>query len=224
MKGKILLKAKKIGGLENCLDETLTDDVSDEEETANDEAESPSADNPPADSLHDKEKVEILHFWRVCPRDMTNKVVFVFHGILSFFRSQSPNCPGRCPTWCFTARAYTSMASNTLVCTENVTRSPRSLSPRPRGSLRKQVRNRQLLKMVFKMSPLNKRTRSVVLTHRLFSGADFLQYNINQLSRIYPSGLRTDSSNYNPQDMWNVGCQIGKKEDALASAIRVPVP
>ena len=48
LKGKILLKAKKIGGLENCLDETLTDEVSDEEEMANDDAESLSAGDPPA--------------------------------------------------------------------------------------------------------------------------------------------------------------------------------
>lgn len=36
----------------------------------------------------------------------------------------------------------------------------------------------------------------------------FVQYNTRQLSRIYPGGLRFDSSNYNPEDAWNVGCQI----------------
>uniref|UniRef100_A0A3Q2W5U8 Phosphoinositide phospholipase C n=1 Tax=Haplochromis burtoni TaxID=8153 RepID=A0A3Q2W5U8_HAPBU len=40
------------------------------------------------------------------------------------------------------------------------------------------------------------------------AGTDFVQYNTRQLSRTYPGGLRTDSSNYNPQDMWSVGCQI----------------
>ncbi|XP_056145363.1 1-phosphatidylinositol 4,5-bisphosphate phosphodiesterase delta-4 [Lampris incognitus] len=40
------------------------------------------------------------------------------------------------------------------------------------------------------------------------AGTDFVRYNTRQLSRVYPSGLRTDSSNYNPQDLWNVGCQI----------------
>ncbi|XP_055521407.1 LOW QUALITY PROTEIN: 1-phosphatidylinositol 4,5-bisphosphate phosphodiesterase delta-4-like, partial [Leucoraja erinacea] len=39
-------------------------------------------------------------------------------------------------------------------------------------------------------------------------GGEFVQHNAWQLSRIYPSGLRTDSSNYHPQDMWNSGCQI----------------
>ncbi|KAI5107338.1 1-phosphatidylinositol 4,5-bisphosphate phosphodiesterase delta-4 isoform X1, partial [Silurus meridionalis] len=40
------------------------------------------------------------------------------------------------------------------------------------------------------------------------AGADFIQHNIRHLSRVYPSGLRTDSSNYCPHDMWNAGCQI----------------
>ena len=37
----------------------------------------------------------------------------------------------------------------------------------------------------------------------------FMVYNKRQLSRTYPSGRRVDSSNYNPVDMWNSGCQIG---------------
>uniref|UniRef100_A0AAY4D6I9 Phosphoinositide phospholipase C n=1 Tax=Denticeps clupeoides TaxID=299321 RepID=A0AAY4D6I9_9TELE len=40
------------------------------------------------------------------------------------------------------------------------------------------------------------------------TGAEFVCHNARQLTRIYPSGLRTDSSNFNPQDMWNAGCQI----------------
>ncbi|XP_054846850.1 1-phosphatidylinositol 4,5-bisphosphate phosphodiesterase delta-1 isoform X2 [Eublepharis macularius] len=40
------------------------------------------------------------------------------------------------------------------------------------------------------------------------SGTSFIHHNLKQLSRIYPAGWRTDSSNYNPIDMWNVGCQI----------------
>ena len=37
----------------------------------------------------------------------------------------------------------------------------------------------------------------------------FVHHNRRQLSRIYPAGYRIDSSNFNPQDMWNCGCQIG---------------
>uniref|UniRef100_A0A3Q4H6E8 Phosphoinositide phospholipase C n=1 Tax=Neolamprologus brichardi TaxID=32507 RepID=A0A3Q4H6E8_NEOBR len=40
------------------------------------------------------------------------------------------------------------------------------------------------------------------------SGAEFVHHNSRQLSRVYPSGFRTDSSNFNPQEMWNAGCQI----------------
>lgn len=37
----------------------------------------------------------------------------------------------------------------------------------------------------------------------------YIHHNMDKLSRIYPAGSRTDSSNYNPVPMWNVGCQIG---------------
>ncbi|CAN9508727.1 unnamed protein product [Ophioblennius macclurei] len=40
------------------------------------------------------------------------------------------------------------------------------------------------------------------------SGMHFVRHNSHQLSRIYPSGQRLQSSNYDPQDMWNAGCQI----------------
>ncbi|XP_054581786.1 1-phosphatidylinositol 4,5-bisphosphate phosphodiesterase beta-3 [Eptesicus fuscus] len=37
---------------------------------------------------------------------------------------------------------------------------------------------------------------------------EFVEYNKQQLSRIYPKGTRVDSSNYMPQLFWNVGCQL----------------
>ncbi|XP_058230768.1 1-phosphatidylinositol 4,5-bisphosphate phosphodiesterase delta-3-A [Hemibagrus wyckioides] len=40
------------------------------------------------------------------------------------------------------------------------------------------------------------------------SGNLFVRHNSRQLSRIYPSGQRLQSSNYDPQDMWNVGCHM----------------
>lgn len=36
----------------------------------------------------------------------------------------------------------------------------------------------------------------------------FIDINEHYISRIYPKGSRFDSSNYNPQPFWNVGCQI----------------
>uniref|UniRef100_A0A8C9YUK3 Phosphoinositide phospholipase C n=1 Tax=Sander lucioperca TaxID=283035 RepID=A0A8C9YUK3_SANLU len=40
------------------------------------------------------------------------------------------------------------------------------------------------------------------------SATAFIHHNMDKLSRIYPAGSRTDSSNYNPVPLWNVGCQI----------------
>ena len=37
---------------------------------------------------------------------------------------------------------------------------------------------------------------------------EFLEYNTRQLSRIYPKGIRFDSSNYDPVPSWNCGAQI----------------
>ncbi|PAV91380.1 hypothetical protein WR25_12629 isoform A [Diploscapter pachys] len=40
-----------------------------------------------------------------------------------------------------------------------------------------------------------------------------LQFNIRQLSRVYPNGSRFSSSNYNPNPMWSAGCHmVGKLE------------
>uniref|UniRef100_A0A8C8ZRY6 Phosphoinositide phospholipase C n=1 Tax=Prolemur simus TaxID=1328070 RepID=A0A8C8ZRY6_PROSS len=38
--------------------------------------------------------------------------------------------------------------------------------------------------------------------------AQYLSFNQHQLSRVYPSSYRVDSSNYNPQPFWNAGCQM----------------
>lgn len=40
-----------------------------------------------------------------------------------------------------------------------------------------------------------------------------MYHNSRQLTRVYPSGFRTDSSNFNPQEMWNAGCQIGESKN-----------
>ncbi|KAM8749255.1 1-phosphatidylinositol 4,5-bisphosphate phosphodiesterase delta-4 isoform 1-T1 [Acanthopagrus schlegelii] len=148
LKGKILLKAKKIGGLEVCPDGTLTDEVSDDEEMPNDEAESASAENPPAEcSNHDvkqKSKSKLS-------RELSDLVVYCksvhFHGF------EHARSHGKC----------------------------------------------------YEISSFSESKAKKLAKE---AGADFVQYNSRQLSRIYPSGLRTDSSNYNPQEMWSVGCQI----------------
>ncbi|XP_061912462.1 1-phosphatidylinositol 4,5-bisphosphate phosphodiesterase delta-3-A-like [Entelurus aequoreus] len=46
------------------------------------------------------------------------------------------------------------------------------------------------------------------LKHVSNSGMNFVRHNIRHLTRTYPSGQRLQSSNYNPQSMWNGGCQF----------------
>ncbi|VTJ71217.1 Hypothetical predicted protein [Marmota monax] len=40
------------------------------------------------------------------------------------------------------------------------------------------------------------------------AGNSFVRRNARQLTRVYPLGLRMNSANYNPQEMWNSGCQL----------------
>lgn len=42
------------------------------------------------------------------------------------------------------------------------------------------------------------------------TGNSFVRHNARQLTRVYPLGLRVNSTNYNPQEMWNAGCQLGE--------------
>ncbi|KAK1798417.1 hypothetical protein P4O66_007867 [Electrophorus voltai] len=51
-------------------------------------------------------------------------------------------------------------------------------------------------------------SESEALRHIKDSGKLFVRFNSSHLSRIYPSGQRLQSSNYDPQDMWNGGCQM----------------
>ncbi|ELK23641.1 1-phosphatidylinositol-4,5-bisphosphate phosphodiesterase eta-2, partial [Myotis davidii] len=53
----------------------------------------------------------------------------------------------------------------------------------------------------------------------------YLRFNQRQLSRIYPSSYRVDSSNYNPQPFWNAGCQMGFNpmwEETLVFVVHMP--
>ena len=42
-------------------------------------------------------------------------------------------------------------------------------------------------------------------------GNSFVRHNVHQLTRVYPLGLRMNSANYSPQEMWNSGCQLGER-------------
>ncbi len=50
--------------------------------------------------------------------------------------------------------------------------------------------------------------RSLPVGVPLTTLAEFVNYNKKFLARVYPSPMRIDSSNMNPQDFWKCGCQI----------------
>ncbi|KAL8614073.1 hypothetical protein ACOMHN_026290 [Nucella lapillus] len=55
---------------------------------------------------------------------------------------------------------------------------------------------------------MNSFSESQALKLALSTGEDFVNHNKRFLSRVYPNGMRVDSTNYNPQDLWNCGCQM----------------
>nr|XP_057937653.1 1-phosphatidylinositol 4,5-bisphosphate phosphodiesterase delta-4-like [Doryrhamphus excisus] len=150
LKGKILLKAKKIGGPEGSL-ETLAD-ISDEEDMTSSGAEKRSVEDLPGpEYLNHHEKAIARKSESNLSRELSDLVVYCKSVHFRGFKCAPLN-----------------MKSNEMS----------SFSESKAKRLAKET------------------------------GTDFVQHNSVQLSRIYPSGLRTDSSNYNPQEMWNVGCQI----------------
>lgn len=157
----------------------------------------------------------------------------------------------------FTAKVFTSVASNTHASTPSSTRWPLLQNPRPANTsemlvspisafssyqiLRCMAHNRYRkyyadtdFNFVYDFGSVNKDTDFASLKFKVirfalnfplflictqqsprsliifpFTGAEFVYHNSRQLTRVYPSGFRTDSSNFNPQEMWNAGCQIG---------------
>ncbi|GLH00801.1 1-phosphatidylinositol 4,5-bisphosphate phosphodiesterase [Gryllus bimaculatus] len=57
----------------------------------------------------------------------------------------------------------------------------------------------------YEMSSFDEKQATTLLKE---SPIEFVNYNKNQLSRVYPSGKRFDSSNFMPQVFWNAGCQL----------------
>uniref|UniRef100_A0A8C4YCG0 Phosphoinositide phospholipase C n=1 Tax=Gopherus evgoodei TaxID=1825980 RepID=A0A8C4YCG0_9SAUR len=97
-------------------------------------------------------------------------------------------------------------------------------------ALSPQIRQKKTMKLSRALSDLVKYTKSVGIhdveteissswqvssfsetkAHQILQQkpAQYLRFNQHQLSRIYPSSYRVDSSNYNPQPFWNAGCQM----------------
>lgn len=57
----------------------------------------------------------------------------------------------------------------------------------------------------YEMSSFDEKQATMLLKERPI---EFVKYNKQQLSRVYPAGTRFDSSNFMPQVFWNAGCQL----------------
>ncbi|XP_030604825.1 1-phosphatidylinositol 4,5-bisphosphate phosphodiesterase delta-4 isoform X1 [Archocentrus centrarchus] len=145
LKGKILVKAKKNGGLEQSfngmVEDSLTGEFSDEDDGAEIDE-----DNP--------------HHESVCHRLKRSK---------QHLSKELSDCVVYCKSVHFTSFKHSRIHS--------------------------------------KFYEVASFTESKARKHLRDAGAEFVHHNSRQLSRVYPSGFRTDSSNFNPQEMWNAGCQ-----------------
>ncbi|XP_071243600.1 1-phosphatidylinositol 4,5-bisphosphate phosphodiesterase delta-4-like [Salvelinus alpinus] len=148
LKGKILLKGKKIGGLEESLngpvepEDSQTGEVSDEDEAADIDE----------DSLH------------------SNSLRRTAKKSKQSLSKELSDCVVYCKSVHFSSFKHSRIHS--------------------------------------KFYEISSFTESKARKHLREAGAEFVHHNARQLTRVYPSGLRTDSSNFNPQEMWNTGTQI----------------
>ncbi|MBN3314352.1 PLCL2 protein, partial [Atractosteus spatula] len=102
----------------------------------------------------------------------------------------------------------------------NETGEQQSLVPQKRFQLSKDLSDLvSLCKSVgfkdFQVSFLNQKYWEICSFNEVFATrhaseqpGDFVNYNKRFLARVYPSPMRIDSSNMNPQDFWKCGCQI----------------
>ncbi|CAB1331015.1 unnamed protein product [Coregonus sp. 'balchen'] len=105
--------------------------------------------------------------------------------------------------------------TNQSVAAEQATDEPSSPSNITAGEAgtaeeREAVATEEMSTLVNYVQPtkFNSFEASKTLEHLTKSPVEFVEYNKQQLSRIYPKGTRVDSSNYMPQLFWNAGCQL----------------
>uniref|UniRef100_A0A8C7KUN6 Phosphoinositide phospholipase C n=1 Tax=Oncorhynchus kisutch TaxID=8019 RepID=A0A8C7KUN6_ONCKI len=173
LKGKILLKGKKIGGLEESLngpvepEDSLTGEVSDEDEAADIDE----------DSLHSNS------LRRMAKKRST--LQFPSYGSIKFIQFNSRSFPQK------SKQRLSKELSDCVVYCKSVHFSS--------------FKHSRIHSKFYEISSF---TESKARKHLREAGAEFVHHNARQLTRVYPSGLRTDSSNFNPQEMWNTGTQI----------------
>uniref|UniRef100_A0A674BRT9 Phosphoinositide phospholipase C n=1 Tax=Salmo trutta TaxID=8032 RepID=A0A674BRT9_SALTR len=167
LKGKVLLKAKKIGGLEES--ETLTDEVTDEV-SDEDEADPKSL------------SAEALH--------LNDKLIMICRGLINSHKA-GDICSLTCNILSLQKSKLSRELSDLVVYCKSV-----------------HFHSFEYSRLHSKCYEMSSFSESKARKLAKDTGAEFVRHNSRQLSRVYPSGMRTDSSNYNPQELWNVGCQI----------------
>ncbi|PIO30846.1 hypothetical protein AB205_0047720 [Aquarana catesbeiana] len=158
--GKILLKGKKIGSLEDCLGEqregSYIGDISDEEDSGGTEEE--NSRNEDKRALKACSELTIARYYHKSKERLSQAL------------------------------------SDCIIYCKSV-----------------QFENFKHSKTFYKLYEMSSFTEYKARKLVREPGNEFVRHNAWQLTRIYPTGLRTDSSNYNPQEMWNVGCQMVHK-------------
>uniref|UniRef100_A0AAY4BL27 Phosphoinositide phospholipase C n=1 Tax=Denticeps clupeoides TaxID=299321 RepID=A0AAY4BL27_9TELE len=121
-------------------------------------------------------------------------------------------------------RSFMGSFSKRKVSTSPVHRCYKNNSPPMRlQTFHHLFRKKKTMKLSRALSDLVKYTKSVAASatwqvsslsetkaHQIMQQkpGQFVHFNQRQLSRIYPSSYRVDSSNFNPQPFWNAGCQL----------------
>uniref|UniRef100_A0A674MJ82 Phosphoinositide phospholipase C n=2 Tax=Takifugu rubripes TaxID=31033 RepID=A0A674MJ82_TAKRU len=209
LKGKILIKGKRLPAY-------LSADA-EEGEVSDDD----SADEIEDDFKLKSSNVRIVHIDVIATSDPLTPRAIVF---------SLPYIEPFCPAWvlCLLSDPLNSVLvfiylphlSHLSSC--DLARSLPSSHPLSSGNCSRGGRKRKTMKLSRDLSNLVVFTNSVasqesdvlsfsetraqsLVNHR---AEQFLAFNQRQLSRIYPSAYRIDSSNFNPQFYWNVGCQL----------------
>uniref|UniRef100_A0A8D0DBI1 Phosphoinositide phospholipase C n=1 Tax=Sander lucioperca TaxID=283035 RepID=A0A8D0DBI1_SANLU len=174
LKGKILLKAKKLGGLEESFSGTADDSQT---------GEVSSGKSPPSYNLKD--------YSRLC---LCVRLLVSYLNNIVFESPHSQKLTFISPVFLFPQKSKQRLSKELSDCV---------------------VYCKSVHFSNFKHSHIHSKfyevasfTESKARRHLRDTGGEFVHHNCRQLTRVYPSGFRTDSSNFNPQEMWNAGCQI----------------
>uniref|UniRef100_A0A8C7SQL4 Phosphoinositide phospholipase C n=1 Tax=Oncorhynchus mykiss TaxID=8022 RepID=A0A8C7SQL4_ONCMY len=180
LKGKVLLKAKKIGGVEES--ETLTDEVTDE--VSDEDEADPKSLSAEALRLNDKVRASNKHCALTC------QLIMICDGLINSHQA-GDICSLTCNVLSLQKSKFSRELSDLVVYCKSV-----------------HFHSFEYSRLHSKCYEMSSFSESKARKLAKDTGAEFVHHNSRQLSRVYPSGMRTDSSNYNPQELWNVGCQI----------------